>query len=95
MKDSPNPRDYSDYRDFIKEYRQKHPELNERVLNIVLDAPRDSVSVRINKTYHEAFGYYCRLANMTLGEFYEQAGFLFMKLYPVEGITIIDKEEDL
>jgi len=49
---------------------------------------RDSVSVRINRSIHEAFSTYCRFVDITLGEFYEAAGLLFIEMNPADGFTI-------
>ena len=82
------------YRARVEKYLRERAIRETEPIRMIVGETRTSVSLRMNKSFHSGFAYYCKRANITLGEFYEQAGLLFMKLYPVEGITINDKTEE-
>lgn len=43
---------------------------------------REPINIRIRRAIHDQFMKYCALTDMTAGQFYEQAGILFMDLNP-------------
>ena len=59
---------------------------------------RRPIEVRMRKSNHEAFMEYCHITKRTAGQFYEEAGILFMDIYPppmakVHNIIVPDREE--
>jgi len=47
-----------------------------------LHEKKDQVQIRMRKSLHKAFMKYCAITDMAAGQFYEQAGILFMDLNP-------------
>lgn len=50
---------------------------------------RTQICVRMRKSIHDAVGKYCAIENMTIGQFYEEAGILFMDINPPTNAKLI------
>ena len=77
------------------EENKKSIGMNENVCNALqystysTQEKNSQIQIRALKSYHEKFMDYCRRANMTAGNFYKNAGILYMQVNPIDGAIIV------